>query len=356
MKRLKGTINKAIRIFLMCSLSLAFLGGCGKEKSVETKVVFTTGFGKEEIFRIENISCTTPEVMVYLTNTQNQYEEVFGEEIWNTQLDGVTLQENVKETVLAKIAQVKTMNLLASERGISLSDDEKALIQVAAEEYFGSLNETEISKMSISLDTVTQLYSEYALAEKVYSHIIKDINPEISDDEARIITVEHILIKTYTLDGTGKKVSYTESTKLQAYERAGEILEKATSGSKSFEELIASYSEDAISTYSFGKGEMDEAFEKAAFDLGTNEISGIVESEYGYHIIKCLNTFDREETDNNKLKIVEQRKQEVFGQEYDAFVQGLTRNINQTLWETIGFIHDDNVNTAIFFDIYSKYF
>ena len=35
---------------------------------------------------------------------------------------------------------------------------------------------------------------------------IRDINPEISDDEARTIMVEQILIKTYALDGNGKRV------------------------------------------------------------------------------------------------------------------------------------------------------
>ena len=37
-------------------------------------------------------------------------------------------------------------------------------------------------------------------------HLIADINPEISDDEARTITVQHILIKTYSLNEDGEKV------------------------------------------------------------------------------------------------------------------------------------------------------
>ena len=60
--------------------------------------------------------------------------------------------------------------------------------------------------------------------------------------------------------------------------------------------------------------------EEAAFNLGTDEISGIVETEHGYHIIKCISTFDRDETDRNKIKIVEQRRKEVFNEEYSGFV------------------------------------
>ena len=152
------------------------LCGCGKENA-DTKIVLTTGFAKDEVFRIEDMSCTVPEIMVYLTTTQNQYEEVYGEQIWQTNLDGVTLEENVKETVLAKIAQIKSLNLLAQTRGVSLDEAELAKVTRAAEAYFKSLNETEIELMGVTQETIAQLYAEYALAEKVYAHIIKDINP-----------------------------------------------------------------------------------------------------------------------------------------------------------------------------------
>ena len=339
-------------VALVCVLMLC---GCGKE-SADTKIVLTTGFVKGEVFRIEYMSCTVPEIMVYLTTTQNQYEEVYGEQIWQTNLDGVTLEENVKETVLAKIAQIKSLNLLAQTKGVSLDEAELAKVARAAKAYYDSLNETEIELMGVTEEIITQLYAEYTLAEKVYAHIIKDINPEISDDEARIITVEHILIKTYTTDGSGKRVEYTETAKASAYEKACEIWALATDGQHEFESLISQYSEDSIATYSFGKGEMDAAFENAAFNLGENEISGVVESAHGYHIIKCITTFNREQTDQNKLTIMEERKKEVFGEEYDVFVETLTRQLNEEVWEDIRFIHDTEVTTSDFFDVYMEYF
>ena len=48
---------------------------------------------------------------------------------------------------------------------------------------------------------------------------------------------------------------------------------------------------------------------------------------------------DREETDANKLKIVEERKREVFGQEYDSFVNTLVRQLNDKLWDEITLSH-----------------
>lgn len=343
-----------IMVFMLCICMVAGnLCGCGKGESV--KVVLTTGFAKDEIFRIETMSCTLPEIMVYLTNIQNQYESVYGEEIWNTNLEGITLEENVKDIALAQIAQIKTMNLMAEQYDVALTKEEKEQVKNAAQDYYASLNATEIERMGVNENTISSLYSEYALAKKVYQYIIKDINPEISDDEARTITVQHILLKTYALDGTGKKIEYTDSAKQDAYQTACEVLEKARAG-EDFDELIRRYSEDDKATYSFGKGEMEKAFEKAAFNLGNGEISDIVETEYGYHIIKCISTFDKEETDSNKVKIVEQRKEEVFGQEYDAFVATLTRKLNEDLWEEVRFIHNEDVVTADFFEVYNEYF
>ncbi|MCM1101726.1 MAG: peptidylprolyl isomerase [Clostridium sp.] len=335
-------------------LTLPAAVGCGRRDG--TRVVFTTGFGKDEVFRIEDESCRVDEIMVYLTTIQNQYESVYGEEIWNTELDGVTLEENVKETVLARIAQVKTMYLLALDKGVELDESEIRQVDRAAEEYWDSLNETEIEKMGVSPETITGLYTEYALAEKVYEFLIEGINPEISDDEARTISVQHILLRTYTMDGAGKRVDYSEGARQATYEKACEIREMAASGEYDFTELASRYSEDTNITYSFGKGEMEEHFEAAAFLLETDEISPVVESDSGYHIIKCINTFDRQETDANKLKIVEQRCREAFGQEYDAFVETLAKNLNRSLWEEIELIHDEEVRTDNFFVIYDKYF
>lgn len=352
----KNKLKKAMVCLMVLSLTVTGLTACGNKGETDTKVVLTTGFHKDEVFRIEKMSCTLPEIMVYLTTTQNQYESVYGDKIWEADLNGVTLEENVKETVLANMAQVKTMNLLAKQHQVTLSGEETETAKKAAAAYYGSLNETEITKMGITEETIVNLYSEYALAAKVYEYIIKDINPEISDDEARTITVEHILIKTYMLDGTGKKAEYTESAKQEAYAKAQEVLQKAKSGEQDFESLINTYSEDNTATYSFGKGMMDPAFEEAAFNLGTDEISDIVETEFGYHIIKCISTFNKEETDANKVKIVEQRKEEVFGEEYDRFVSSLTRKLNESLWEKVTFIHDENVTAKNFFDVYEEYF
>ena len=53
---------------------------------------------------------------------------------------------------------------------------------------------------------------------------------------------------------------------------------------------------------------------------------------------------------------MEERKEEVFGEEYRSFVGGLARNLNKELWESLTFIHDENVVTCDFFEVYNSYF
>lgn len=347
---------KGLSVLFLCIV--LFLVGCGSREDGEKegkKIVLTNGFDKNEVFRIETASCSLPEVRVYLTNTKNQYESIYGSQIWETKLGSTTLEENVKETVLAELAQIKVMNLLAEKYEVVLTAEEQELAGKAAKEYFSTLNEAEIMALEVTEELITRMYEEYAIADKVYRYIIKDINPEISDDEARTITVEHILIKTYSLDHNGKRVPFEEAEKRAAYGKAQQVLEEIQAG-EDFSSLVSKYNEDNKSIYSFGKGETDTGFEKAAFNLGTDEVSDIVETEYGYHIIKCINTFNREETDANKIKIVEQRRKEVFSQEYDAFADSLTRNLNTELWESVGLTHDEQVTTTEFFGIYDTWF
>ncbi len=81
---MSGKRKKAAALLLSLLVLMMALTGCGGGDGL--KVVLTTGFDKDEVFRIESISCTLPEMMVYLTNIQNQYESVYGTEIWNINL------------------------------------------------------------------------------------------------------------------------------------------------------------------------------------------------------------------------------------------------------------------------------
>lgn len=356
-KNAAGKRGAAVRAGTL-ALALAFtvcLCACGREAESEnnsTKVILTTGFARGEIFRIGSVSCMKSELMVYLTNTQNQYENVFGEEIWQQDFNGVTLEENVKEIVLARIARVKSMTLLAAEMNVSLSEEEQALCGQAAAEYFSSLSVREQELLEITQEEISSMYQDYALADKVYHYIIRDINPEISDDEARTITIQHILLRTTEAAGG---YALSEEEKAERYTLAQELSERLEAG-EDFESLMELYNEAEENTLYIRHGDREEAFEDAAFSLETGEVSEIVETMQGYEILKCISTFDREQTDQNKIEIVRTRREQVFGEQYETFVSSLMRYLNEDLWEEIRLLHDAELTTADFFEVYNRCF
>jgi peptidyl-prolyl cis-trans isomerase C len=90
-----------------------------------------------------------------------------------------------------------------------------------------------------------------------------------------------------------------------------------------FEELAAKYSIDAAKTKGgdlgwFGKGSMIPEFEKVVFNMKEGEISGVVKTQFGYHIIKLtgkrpagIPSFD-EVKEQLKAKLLPEKQQEVF--------------------------------------------
>lgn len=341
----------ALAAGFLAALCLAGCGGINRD----TKIVLTTGFTKDEVFRIETASCYKKEVMVYLTNLQNQYEQVYGTGIWQQEQDGVTIEESVKESVLAELAQIKTMNLMADNYGLSLDEAETKAVEEAGKAYFDSLSETEKEQLDVTLDTIRQLYREYAMADKVYDYMIQDVNPEISDDEARTVTLQQILVRTGTKDRAGNIEPYTEQEKSYAYARAVEALRRIEAG-EDFDVVASRYNEAPESTVFIGKGDVEEAYEEAVFELGNEEVSGVIETEEGYYILKCISTLNREETDMNKIRIVDERRKEAFSKEYDSYVQTLTRHMNEGLWEEISLLHDSEITTSSFFEVFAEYY
>ena len=330
------------------------LAGCGRD-TLPTEVVLTSDFIEDEVFRLEGHPCMKNEIMVYLVNCENQYSSVFGDRIWSVPVGDGTLEDSYKENILARIAQIKTMNLLAAQQGVSLDDEEEAKCSAAAREYYDSLSEAEKDYLQVDMEVIAKLYREFAIANKLYETITRDINPEISDDEARTITVRTILIKTYSIDPNGIRHDYTEEEKKAALAKIAQIKQMINDGT-AFEVLAADYNEDTKTEYSFGRGVMPPEFEEAAFNLGAGEVSDIVETDYGYHLIYCVTTFNPDETDANKLKIVEKRKQEAFDEVYDNFVRTLTSNLNKPLFDSIHYDSGGIVTTTDFFEVYDKYF
>ncbi len=86
-------------------------------------------------------------------------------------------------------------------------------------------------------------------------------------------------------------ISKDETLNQEAKKKAEGVLAEVRKGEKSFEDLAKEYSEDTSAADGgdlnyFGRGVMVPEFEAAAFSLGAGGVSGLVLTDYGYHIIK----------------------------------------------------------------------
>jgi len=102
------------------------------------------------------------------------------------------------------------------------------------------------------------------------------------------VKVSHILIKTPLAGADGKIDSKGVE---EARKKAQDILNQLKAGAK-FEDLAKKYSEDPGSGKQggslgwMGRGRTVPEFEKTAFSLPKGQLSGLVQSSYGYHIIR----------------------------------------------------------------------
>jgi parvulin-like peptidyl-prolyl isomerase len=113
-----------------------------------------------------------------------------------------------------------------------------------------------------------------------------DENPAKFEQPEKV-RAAHVLISTKD-PTTGAEMSDTE--KAAKKKIAEDVLKRAKAG-EDFAKLAKEYSDDPGSKntggeYTFPRGQMMPAFEEAAFSLKTNQVSDIVTTSYGYHIIK----------------------------------------------------------------------
>ena len=94
----------------------------------------------------------------------------------------------------------------------------------------------------------------------------------------------HILI--------GASASASPEAKVEAKKKAEQVLAEVKKNPAKFAELAKKYSQDPGSAEkggdlgTFGRGSMVKPFEDAAFSMKPGEVSGLVQSDFGYHIIK----------------------------------------------------------------------
>ena len=330
-------------VLLILIMLAAAITACGKDANDQQQIIITTGFEEDELFFIGDNKCYMPEARLYIRTLETSYEDMFGTEIMSRELNGINVSDKLTGLALSRLAQVKAMNLLAAERGLTLTEREEEKCVQAADRYMRSLSEADIRDLDIDYDMLLHMFEEYALADKVYNDITGDINPEISDDEARTITV-----KVLAIDGKDQA---------EALQIANMIYSQVSDG-RDLDAAADEYEEATVSKYSFGKDtdEFPEDFVDTCFKLAADEISTPIMKDNTAYIVQCISSFEQEDTDANKLRIIAKRKSEAFDQVYNDFVSGLYSNFNDTLWDDQMFLDRRLDSTDDFFRVYEDVF
>lgn len=176
------------------------------------------------------------------------------------------------------------------------------------DQFLSMIEQRGLTKDYFTKDVEESMYIRKYLNDVLYPTVDptdEDLRKEYDKD--KLATVRHILLRT-----TGMN----DEQKAEVRKKMEDILKRARAG-EDFAELAKQYSEDPGSKengglYSdFPRGRMVKPFEDAAFNLPVGEISDIVETSYGYHIIKVI---ERKKEDQPFEKVKDSLKRNMLAQ------------------------------------------
>lgn len=311
--------KKAVLAALCCAL---FLSGCQKAESM------LAGLGGEKGYGL-------PEIMMIAMSQKNTYEEICTGEIWGVQVDeeGTTFEQYEKAQIKSFMDEMKAMNLLAAERGITLTEEESAAMDQAAAEYMAALTEEDIAVMGVDEETARAVFHDYCLANKLVGELTGGMDMEVSDSEAKVVTISEV--------------------RAADRETAQRILDSVNAGS-SLEKAAAGEGLEAV-TRDLGRAEESEDFEYAAFSLETGEVSEVVEDKGGYCVLRCDSDYNEEATAERKERIYEARREKAFRDIYNSYKEELTLNDPVKDWEELTLSGEPCAEGADFFEIYEAH-
>ena len=273
------------------------------------------------LIKAKDFNITSGEVIKFIIgNLGNRADQL-------KQMDADSLRQYIERNVQ-----------LLTDRKLILAEAKKANITVPGEDIEKVINEqaenaggidkfTEIlTANGITIDKVRESIEVEIIIQRFMDDVVaKDIT--VTDAEVESIyfadktaSVRHILLLTQ-----GK----TDEEKVEIRTKMEGILAR-TKGGEDFPALAKEFTEDPGSKENgglyenFGRGEMVKPFEDAAFSLMVGEISDIVETKYGLHILKIVDR--KKETralEEVREEIVEQIKQSKIGQNFSVYMAGL---------------------------------
>ncbi|MBQ7299649.1 MAG: peptidylprolyl isomerase [Clostridia bacterium] len=200
------------------------------------------------------------------------------------------MKDRVTQMYNTEILRNHTVLAECEKYGLLLTDEEQTALDRSNAEFVAAFGGPDYFREALDPYYMTEYYFQYQselelLYGKLENYYME--NGQILTEDADIralldtdafVRCKHILIK----NDSGEDAEENQLL-------AEQLLERIRAG-EDFDTLMNEYTEDpGIQSepggYYFFRGEMEETFEEASFALDVGEISDIVVSSYGYHII-----------------------------------------------------------------------
>ena len=276
------------------------------------------------------------QMMLVVASERNRCQKIYTDQIWDTAVDdaGTTFQTYLLEEIQKFLKELKVMNLLADERQISLSAREKEQLNVLADSYYESMSEADRAYTGATRDDVYTMYEAYHRANRLVDALTQDVNLEVSDSEARVITVQ--------------EMTFSQESEAQTFHS------RVTGEGVDFSAAAKEVSTDGATEKSVGRGERSKAYEDVVFVLENGQISEVFQDGEFWYVVKCVNDYDETATLERKQKMALERKNQAFRQIYDSFAQDHQIESGGSFWEKLSLKDGNESETDDFFERYRQ--
>ncbi len=357
---MKRRLMKCAGVVLAMAMTVAMVAGCGNSGSKGTQ----TENGSKILFTYDGEKVELKTAWIYAKMLASQYESsystYFGDDFWTMTMsqdeDGndITVESYVKEQAVSNIKQIIVLNNKAGDYDISLSDDEKKNCEEYAKTFAAQDEGKQIlAECGATVDDMTAIYEDNAIASKVQEKMVEDTDTEVSDDEARETTITRIVFETTETSDDGTTTDLSDEKKAEVKKQAEDALAAIQGGTSIEDEATALEFTDTSETYAAGESQEGEKFEKKIAGMQDGEtMTEVMECDNGYVIARLDAYTDEEATASNKESIVEERQQDAFKATYAEWTEDLEKDwdysedVDQEMWAELVLHNEDSTEST----------
>lgn len=293
--------NKIFKLLILAIIvSVVFVGCAQDEEGIVAKV--------------DDFKVTQEEYDKEFQIYKEVYERQLGEDALEKEgIDGKTIGESLKESIIEILIMEKIVEVDSQKKGVEFTEEE---LQQYIIKYKESIGGEESFKQFLESNNIAEDY----FTENMRKELLVEKHKK---NHSNSVTVSEEEIKAHYEINSEDLIEINAShILLGSEEEALSVIEKLNSG-ENFADLAKNQSLHSVSAVNggnlgyFGKGMMIPEFEEVAFKLDEGEISNVIKTEVGYHVIKVQDK--KESFDELQDKIIKIIKE----QAYYEYVQSL---------------------------------